>query len=175
MRGHVSEHVKKAVSISSLIPQYIADKNYDDLAPAIEIYGKFLPGSISEIRSEFLLWKKRWVQVDKENNSDSLSPSVKRKEQMALPDTAIDAYVQCTKAFYPNIKILLKIFATLSVLTATTERTFSVLNLLKTYSRSTTSETRLNSLAMMHIHRDININVDSVIDEFAKSNHRLIF
>ncbi|CAF1266060.1 unnamed protein product [Rotaria sordida] len=69
--------------------------------------------------------------MDKENNSDSPSPSMKRKEQIALPDTAIDAYVQCTEAFYPNIKILLKIFATLPVSTATTERTFSVLKVTK--------------------------------------------
>lgn len=100
---------------------------------------------------------------------------MKRKEQVFLPDTIIDSYVACPEAFYPNVKVLLKIFATLPVTTATTERTFSYLKLLKTYLRSTMSETRLNGLAMMYIYRDIDVNVDTVIDEFAKSNRRLVF
>ena len=107
--------------------------------------------------------------------SNKVTPKMKRKEQGPLPDTIIDAYVACPEAFYPNIKILLKIFATLPVTTATTERTFSVLKLLKTYLRSTMCETRLNGLAMMYIYRDRDLVVDTVIDEFAKSNRRLIF
>jgi len=175
IKDRFSEHVKKAAAISAIIPQYIADKSYDDLAPAVEICQKFLSGSVSQINSEFLLWKNRWTQIIKENRSISLSPSMKRKEQIFLPETVIDAYAECTECFYPNIKILLKIFATLPVSTATTERTFSCLKLLKTYLRSTMTEARLNGLAMMYVHRDLNISVDSVIDEFAKSHRRLNF
>ncbi|CAF1024727.1 unnamed protein product, partial [Didymodactylos carnosus] len=162
IKDRFNEHVKKAAAISSIIPQYIADKIYDDLAPAIEIYQNFLPGSISQIKSEFLLWK------------PTATVTMKRKETTVLPDTAIDAYIECNEVFYPNIKILLKIFGTLPVTTATTERTFSVLKLLKNYLRSTVSETRLNGLAMMYVYRDIHIEVDSVIDEFSKSNRRLV-
>ncbi|CAF4076513.1 unnamed protein product [Rotaria sp. Silwood2] len=106
------------------------------------------------------------------NNTTSVT--MKRKEQVSLPDTAIDAYVQCAEAFYPNIKVLLQMFSTLPVTTASTERTFSVLKLLKTYLRSTMSQTRLNGLAMMYIYRNLTVNVDSVIDDFAKPNRRLL-
>ncbi|CAF3343594.1 unnamed protein product [Rotaria sp. Silwood2] len=183
IKDRFTEHVQQAARISSIIPQYIADKTYDDLAPAIELYQKFLPGSITEIKSEFLLWKKRWTQINTENSPNVLSPTsmnniasvtMKRKEQISLSDTAIDAYVQCTEAFYPNIKVLLQIFSTLPVTTASTERTFSVLKLLKTYLRSTMSQTRLNGLAMMYIYRNLTVNVDSVINNFAKSNRRLL-
>ncbi|CAF3978490.1 unnamed protein product, partial [Rotaria sp. Silwood1] len=51
---------------------------------------------------------------------------MKRKEEILLPDTAIDAYAACPESFYPNIRRLLKIFATLPVTTATIERTFAV-------------------------------------------------
>ncbi len=183
IKDRFNEHVKKAAAISSIIPQYIVNKNYDDLAPAVEIYGKFLPGSSTEIKSEFLIWKKRWTDLISENDPDPLSsstnncnsPSMKRKEQIILPDTAIDTYVQCSEAFYPNLKVLLKIFSTLPVSTSTAERTFSVLKLLKSYLRSTMSENRLNGLAMMYVYRDFDVNVDSVIDEFAKFNRRLAF
>lgn len=56
---------------------------------------------------------------------------------------------------------------------ATTERSFSVLELLKIYLRSTVSETRLDDLAMMYIYRNLTVNIDAVIDEFAKFNRRL--
>ncbi|CAF1227009.1 unnamed protein product [Rotaria sordida] len=185
IKDRFSEHVKKAAAISCLVPKYIVDKSYDDLTPAIEIYNNFLSaGSDVQVKSEFLLWKKRWMNIVTETISTPLSPSsssntttikMKQKQEIVLPDTVIHAYAACPEAFYPNIKILLKIFATLPVTTATTERTFSVLKLLKTYLRSTMSETRLNGLAMMYIYRDVDINVDAVIDEFAKSNRRLVF
>jgi len=41
IKDRFSEHVKKAAAISAIIPQYIADKSYDDLAPAVEICQKF--------------------------------------------------------------------------------------------------------------------------------------
>ncbi|CAF1116212.1 unnamed protein product [Rotaria magnacalcarata] len=42
IKDRFSEHVKKAAAISCLIPEHIADKSYDDLLPAIELYQKFL-------------------------------------------------------------------------------------------------------------------------------------
>ncbi len=58
LKDRFNEYVEKAAAISSIIPQYIANKNYDDLAPAVEIYRKFLHGSSTEIKSEFYCGKK---------------------------------------------------------------------------------------------------------------------
>ena len=41
-------------------------------------------------------------------------------------------------------------------------------------NRMTAPEMRLNGLAMMYIYRNLHIKVNSVIDEFSKSNHRLV-
>lgn len=43
---------------------------------------------------------------------------------------------------------------------------------LKTWLRSTTNEDRLNGLALLHIHRNININIDNIIIRFAKQKKR---
>lgn len=43
---------------------------------------------------------------------------------------------------------------------------------LKTWLRSTTGEDRLNGLALLHIHRDINVNIDNIITRFAKQKKR---
>ncbi|CAF1052253.1 unnamed protein product [Rotaria sordida] len=81
---------------------------------------------------------------------------MKRKEQILLPDTIIDVYAVYPEAFYSNMKVLLKICTTLPMTT--------------TYLRSTISEIKLIGLTVVYIYRDLDANVDSVIDEFGKSN-----
>lgn len=44
---------------------------------------------------------------------------------------------------------------------------------LKTWIRSRMSEPRLTGLALLHIHRQENINIDNIIDRFA-SNKRVL-
>ena len=70
---------------------------------------------------------------------------------------------------HPNFEILLKIFATLPITTASSERSFSSLKLIKTYLRSTMINDRLNGLAMLNIHKDIKLSVADVISEFEKN------
>lgn len=46
---------------------------------------------------------------------------------------------------------------------------------IKNYLRSTVGEERLNGLAHMYINRDIELDYDSLIDEFGRENRRLKF
>jgi len=63
------------------------------------------------------------------------------------------------KFLFPTIHFLLKVLATLPVSTATAERTFSTLKRLKTYWRNATGQDRQTGLALMSVHRDIDVNV----------------
>ena len=54
-------------------------------------------------------------------------------------------------AFYPNMWVALRIFATLPVTVAADERNFSKLKLIKTYLRSTMMQTRLCGLSIISI------------------------
>ena len=74
------------------------------------------------------------------------------------PSSAIDSFSVCNDAFYPNIKTLLRILTTLPVSTATAERTFSSLKRIKSYVRNSTSEMRLNGLALHSIHKDVSLD-----------------
>ena len=56
---------------------------------------------------------------------------------------------------YPSLAVLIQILAILPVITAINERSFSALKYLKTYLQNTTKEVRLNSLALLYVHRDI--------------------
>jgi hypothetical protein len=70
---------------------------------------------------------------------------------------------------YPYIDVSLRMLLCTPVSNCSTERYFSCLKRIKTYLRSSTSEERLNYLAIMKIEADIttNIQFDDVIQEFA--------
>ena len=74
---------------------------------------------------------------------------------------------------YSSTETLLQIFATLPVTTATGERSFSALKLIKTYLRTSMLENRFNTLALLYINNYIKLDYSQVIDQFANGNRRL--
>ncbi|XP_008189654.1 52 kDa repressor of the inhibitor of the protein kinase-like [Acyrthosiphon pisum] len=84
-----------------------------------------------------------------------------------------DALLKCNEDLYPNIHFLFIILCTLPVSTACPERSFSSLKRIKSYLRNTISEKRLNGLAMLSIHRDIDVNVDEVLNEMSQKPRRM--
>ena len=103
---------------------------------------------------------------------------IRRKAEtpyMTVPQSAADALVSCDEQFFPIVSALLTILLTLPIpsSTASAERSFSTLRRLKTWLRSRMGEDRLTALALLNIHRDIEIDTDSVVDMFAKTKKRL--
>lgn len=88
------------------------------------------------------------------------------------PSTFEDALVFCDQDICPTIHKLLSIYMTLPVSVATSERSFSTLRLLKTFLRNRTSNERLSGLAMLNIHKEIELDTNKVIDKFACSGNR---
>ncbi|ESN99201.1 hypothetical protein HELRODRAFT_153318, partial [Helobdella robusta] len=64
------------------------------------------------------------------------------------------------------------IFVTIPTTSATAERSFSGLKRLKTYLRSTMGQKRLNSVSLLHFHKDVanEMDLDSIINEFIQRN-----
>nr|CAI5861901.1 unnamed protein product [Callosobruchus analis] len=56
--------------------------------------------------------------------------------------------------------------AVLSVSTSANERSFSTLGRLKIYLRSTMKEDRLNGPASLNIHRNLELNLHSILKKF---------
>jgi hypothetical protein len=110
------------------------------------------------LNGETSIWRQRWVR---QNEGDE-----------HLPLYAIDAYMACDGDIFPTIKVLLKILCTLPVSVASAERSFSTLRRLKNWMRSKMGEDRLSGLAMLATHRSVDINIEKVIDRFAKQKNR---
>ncbi|KAF0707053.1 52 kDa repressor of the inhibitor of the protein kinase-like [Aphis craccivora] len=91
------------------------------------------------------------------------------------PQNALDVLLICNQDFYPNIYNLLHILAVLPVTSCESERSFSSLKRIKTYLRNSTSETRLNGLAVLNIHREVPVTEDEVIKVLASIKRRLDF
>ena len=57
---------------------------------------------------------------------------------------------------------------------ATVERAHSSLKFVKNDQRSTMSEDGMNALMLLYIHKDLSLNCDEVIDDFARRNPRIM-
>ena len=79
------------------------------------------------------------------------------------------------KDAFPTLISLLRLSLTISVTTASCERTFSALKKVKSYLRSTMSEDRLVSLAILSLERDISLNLEEVVTAFSSKHkgHRI--
>ena len=93
-------------------------------------------------------------------------------EKDPLPSKLTDVLPFVNRLSFPNIYTALQIFATIPVTTCTCERSISVLRRLKTYLRSTTSESRLTGLALLNVHREIHLDTEEIINEFAIKHQR---
>lgn len=70
--------------------------------------------------------------------------------------------------FFPNTHSLLTILATLQVTTATAESSLSTVRRLKTRLRNNMGEQRLIGIVLMNIYRNNKINVEAIINRFAR-------
>ena len=95
-----------------------------------------------------------------------------RMEKGPLPSKLTDVLPFVDRVSFPNIYTALQIFATIPVTTCTCERSISVLRRLKTYLRSTMSESRLTGLALLNVHREIQLDTEEIINEFAMKHPR---
>lgn len=111
----------------------------------------------SALQGEFQVWQEHW------------------RNSLKRPTTILDSLQHCDSDIYPKIYQLLKLQAAFPVSVASAERSFSSLKRLKTWLRTRMTEERLTGLALIHVHRDINVDVNEVINKFAKKPRRLDF
>ncbi|CAH1153707.1 unnamed protein product [Phaedon cochleariae] len=157
---------KTVCLIIQLMPCYVVDIAEDVINEIIQVikeyYSEFreLDTNSITLRGEIELWKSKWIKC--------------KTEGLEVPKRALLALEECHSLLFPNIRQILIIVATLPVSVASAERSFSTLRRLKTWLRSQMGQNRLTGLALLHIHRDIPVSTDNVIDRFASVHKRNI-
>ena len=123
----------------------------DNLKNFLASYEDDLPNAVA-IHAEVDIWIKHWARCDRDR----------------LPNTVSKTLLLTDPDVFPVISTMLQILGTLPMTTCTVERSASTLRRIKTWLRSTMTQRRLNSLAIMHVHKEIEINTDAIIDQFER-------
>jgi hypothetical protein len=160
LNSRFADHAKAVYALSALIPAHTVRSTFAQIKPACHLYAAHLPGGERSWKQEFDRWKAYWLRQPEE---DRCKRALDALDRALLLDS------------FPCISALLQIFCTLPVTTATGERSFSSLKYIKSYLRSTMGEERLNGLAHLFINRNIELDIERVIDDFGKGNRRLDF
>ncbi|KAL9971117.1 hypothetical protein ACROYT_G023604 [Oculina patagonica] len=132
-----------AASLLGLVPSVLCSKNVN-LEAAVNKYNDDLP-SPEMFEMELMRWRGRYLAMEPE-----LRP--------ASPAVAIK---DCDDDLFPNISILLKIACTIPVTSCECERSASTLRRLNNYMRASMGKERLSNLALLHIHYDTPVELDT--------------
>ena len=93
------------------------------------------------------------------------------KKPQEFPDSCTKAIKVCEKDTFPNLDVLLQLACTIQVTSCECERSASAPRRLHTYMRS--SQSRLSSFALIHIHYDIAVDlVEKTVDLFSQMRSR---
>ena len=158
MEKRFDHHQQTALQGLYLVPSVLVGKTLEEVKPMIQKLGDLYSSDIpfcTSLLSEFHCWYMKWKNQERDHGLASLPTSLHH----TLPQVS---------SLFPNITVLLQILCTLPVTSCTSERAFSGLKRIKTPLRSTMGNERLSSLSLVHLHRDIAINIDEMIDEFAR-------
>ena len=143
-----------AIMLLGLVPSILCRKNIN-LETAVSKYSADLP-SPELFQMELKRWKNRYTG----------------KKTRERPSSAGEALKECDKDMFPNIFVLLQIACTIPVTSCKCERSASGLRRLNNFLRASMGKDRLSHLALMHIHYDTPIDLDSVVDTFATQHPR---
>ena len=120
-------------------------------------YGSDMAIDLEEFKLEVNRWKYRW--------------SI-REPTDPLPQTLVETLDVANAAFYPGIYVAVKTLLTYPVSACAVERSVSSMKRLKTPLRNTMTDHHLSSLAILQIHKEKEINIESVLDQFAQHKER---
>ncbi|CAG2210818.1 unnamed protein product [Mytilus edulis] len=140
----------------NLIPARLEWLTAECIDKLYETYRHDLTDNQGTFNSEVQRWQRRWSSPDVIEKPKSLKASLS----------------VTNKELYPSIFAIFAILVTMPVTTSTTERSFSSLRRLKTYLRSTMVQDRLSSLALIHVHREMDIDTERVLRSFALAKNR---
>lgn len=151
--------------------------NFSNLFPTTNVDADESKETIQSLATRYSTFFNKPEELAAQNIKLELeSWHIKLEEKNHSESTAIELIELCDPDIYPYLHTLFRMFITLPISNASSERSFSCLRRLKTWLRSTMGEDRLVGLALLHIHRDLLLEPGKVINRYARTRkHRLDF
>jgi hypothetical protein len=144
-----------AVKGLNLLPANVNSLS-DKTEKEIETFYKDDLPSPSNFPQEVRLWKSHWQASNEENRPGNLQETLSAME----------------RGMFPNISRIMVLLAIIPVTAATVERGNSALKRVKTELRSSMGQDRFNALLLLHIHKDIKLDFQDIIDRYARKHPR---
>lgn len=94
--------------------------------------------------------------------------SQKESEKIKL----LDVLILADSEFFPNVHEIVKLMLTLPVGSVPCEHSFSTMQLLKDWNRSTMGNNRLTGLALLMVHRDMDVSRENILTRFDSTGNR---
>ena len=146
----------------SIVPSLFVSLESNDCISRVkelaDLYESDLP-SPECLESELHSWHIKWQQQLRHHGESSLP-------------TNLTFTLRYVSSMHPNITALVKILCTLPVTSCSAKRSFSGLKRIKAPCRSAMTNSYLTGLTLLHIHRDIPIDIQAAIDTFARMHPR---
>ena len=95
---------------------------------------------------ELLLWQRKWLAVASKDH----------------PDTLAKAITKCDEERFSNLFVLLKVACAFPITSAECERSFSAMRRLRTWLRASMKMERLDSVVIMNVHRQEEVDYKHV-------------
>ncbi len=155
---HIFEDKNKIISkINNLLSLNIVKLDKQELTIlCFEIKQFYKEDVQTSFDDELYLWQEKW----------------KNCENTKRPTNSIENLKNCNEDLFPSIFNILTILCVLPMTTTECERNFSSLKLIKSYLRSTMTNTRLNAIALHYIHSDRKLDADETVKTYMESGHR---
>ena len=141
-----SKSAVTAISLLGLVPSIIRSRDVN-LEEALIKYRDDLP-SPELMDAELRRWRNRYMVMLPEKRSCSPAKAIK----------------ECDATDFPNISALLTIACTIPVTSCECDRRACALRRLNNYMRASMGKDRLSHLALLHIHYNVPIDLDNVVD-----------
>ena len=125
----------------------------------VQLYVVFeddMPGDLRHLKNVVDHWKAKWEMVNVAERSNMFDDTI----QEINPDMC------------PNMSTAVAILLVMSVSSVSAEQPFSAMRRLKNYLRSTMTNERLSGLALMHVHKNKQLNVERIIHQFSRQKNR---
>jgi hypothetical protein len=152
-------HHNVMTKLQSLIPNFLTNTTDVKYFQEVALFYKDILPNYETFDAEIKIWLVKLKNVSERDR----------------PTTSLTTLSVISYDFFPYIHSLLTILATLPVTTFTAERSFSTLRRLKTYLRNNMGEIRLTGLVLLNIYRNFDLNVEEIIDRFARLPRKLDF
>lgn len=192
---HMTEKFSHASQTAFLLSSVLTGKkvNNDDFQKVYAMYGKVIGCHEQQLHTELsnYLSYRHSSKSSEEQEADDLTDgdTEVRVETACHGEASAEKYLNnstetsqslitalsTTPQRYPNVRKLLRIAVTMPLTSCSAERCFSAMKILKSRLRSTMVDERLNGLALMYIHKDNDISIESVISNFAMSSRKMPF